>query len=257
MPGRPHRVTDAIVLRVVDFGESDRIVTLLTRDEGRTSALARGARRSRKRFAGALQTGALVRIEHRPGRGDLAHLERADVLDAHEGTLADLRRVALVSGVVELLRELCPELAPDEAVFDAAVEVLARIDRETPREELLLAFHAHLLGRLGHAPVLDACVATGVPAPPGRSACFDASRGGVVSRAAGGGPLVLSWPARRGLAAALTSPDPGEAPWDPACRASARAALTAFTERQLGKALRTTAFVADVFARGQDVPGVG
>ncbi len=191
-----------------------------------------------------------MRVEYRPGRGDLVHLERAEVLDAHEGTLTELRRVALSSSVVELLRELCPELEPDPETFDAAVAALGRIDREPPREELLLAFHTHLLARLGYAPVLDACAATGVPAPEGRPAYFDAARGGVVSRAAGGGPLILAWPARRAMMAAVRDPDPGREPWDPDARTLVRRALEAFTARHLGKELRSLGFVAEVFGSG-------
>jgi DNA repair protein RecO (recombination protein O) len=247
-PGRA-RVTDALVLRVVDYGESDRIVTLLTREEGRLGGLARGARKSRKRFAGSLQPGVHVRVELRPGRGELFHLDRAEILDAFEGTLTDLRRMALASGVVELLRELCPELEPDPSTFDAGLGALARIAREPPREERLLAFHVHLLGRLGLAPVLEACVATGVKVPEGRPAYFDPARGGVVSRAAGGGPLLLSASAREALLAALPEGDPGVEPWDEEARALARSALDAFTERHLGRRLRASAFVIEVFGR--------
>ena len=46
--------TPAIVLRAVNYGEADRIVTLFGRDTGRLSALARGARKSQRRFAGGL-----------------------------------------------------------------------------------------------------------------------------------------------------------------------------------------------------------
>jgi DNA repair protein RecO (recombination protein O) len=244
---------------VVDYGESDRIVTLLTREEGRLSGLARGARKSRRRFAGALQPGAHLRIELRAGRGELFHLERAEVLHAFapaglarpsgEGALTELRRMALVAGVVELLRELCPELSPDPGTFDAGLRALACIERELPREERLLAFHVHLLGRLGLAPSLEACVATGVKAPEGRPAYFDPGRGGVVSRAAGGGPLLLSWRAREALLAALPGGEPGEASWGDEATSLARAALEAFTERHLGRRLRGGAFVVDVFGR--------
>jgi recombinational DNA repair protein (RecF pathway) len=133
----------------------------------------------------------------------------------------------------------------EPGLFERAHEALSRVDAEAPREELLLAFHMNLLGQLGHGPILDACVVTGARAPEGRPAFFDPGRGGLVARAAGGGPLLLEWPVRRALLAALDDPDPGPDPWDPETRRSARQLLASFTERQLGKVMRATALVVE------------
>ncbi|HSM92508.1 MAG TPA: DNA repair protein RecO, partial [Anaeromyxobacteraceae bacterium] len=54
---------EGIVLRVVDYGESDRIVTLLTRERGKVGAYARGARASRRRFPGLLEPFTLLSAE--------------------------------------------------------------------------------------------------------------------------------------------------------------------------------------------------
>ena len=55
MNKRTSHKTEAIVLRCLDYGESDRIVTFYTRDYGKLRGIAKGARRSRKRFANALE----------------------------------------------------------------------------------------------------------------------------------------------------------------------------------------------------------
>ncbi|HEX7488511.1 MAG TPA: DNA repair protein RecO, partial [Anaeromyxobacteraceae bacterium] len=58
-----------VVLRTVDYGESDRVVTLLTAERGKVSAFARAARASRRRFGGALEHFTLVHAEARERRG--------------------------------------------------------------------------------------------------------------------------------------------------------------------------------------------
>jgi DNA repair protein RecO (recombination protein O) len=65
-PARIEKVLDGIVVRMTNYGESDRIVEFLTAEEGRVSMIARGARRSRKRFGGALDLFAGLRTHAQP-----------------------------------------------------------------------------------------------------------------------------------------------------------------------------------------------
>ena len=68
--------TDALILRYVDYGESDRIVHLLTPAVGRLAAIAKGARRSQKRFPGTLDLFNQLRVQvDRRRRGGLARLD--------------------------------------------------------------------------------------------------------------------------------------------------------------------------------------
>ena len=89
MPRRIH--TDAVVLKRSEFGESDRIVTLLTCDQGILRALAPAARKSKKRFGGCLEL--FTRIEASitdKGAGKLARMEEAALRDSHEAIKTDL-----------------------------------------------------------------------------------------------------------------------------------------------------------------------
>ncbi len=69
-------MTPAVVLRTVDYGEADRVVTLLCREGGKRSALARGARRSSKRFGAGLSLF---------GVGEATLLERPGAEARHAG----------------------------------------------------------------------------------------------------------------------------------------------------------------------------
>ncbi len=251
MPAPTER-TPAFVLRSVAYGEADRIVTLLTASKGRVSALARGARRSRKRFGGALEPYALLEVELGAGRGQLARLAGATVTRANAGILTSLERMGAAGAALTWTRELGVDGQPDPDVFALVHEVLA--DLAAPgvhARKRVLVFQARLLALHGLAPQLDACAVSGDPCPPGRAAYFDPSRGAIVRRRhAGQGHLLLSAPARAGLRTALAGEGAEEPPWSDAVQSEVSAVLRAHVRAQLGKDLGG----ADVLARGGASP---
>ena len=85
------RISEAIVLRHIDYGEADRIVSLLTLDQGLLKGFARGARKSRKRFGPALEPFAQVRVTWKDGgRGDLVSLQEAELVDLRTGLRGEM-----------------------------------------------------------------------------------------------------------------------------------------------------------------------
>src|SRR5437870_1821472 len=98
-----------VVLKTTPLRESDLLVVLYTSTHGRLAAVARGARKSQRRFAGALQLLVLGRYElgRRP-RGDLWALESADVVREWTQLTADVVSVAHASFVAELVGALLP-----------------------------------------------------------------------------------------------------------------------------------------------------
>src|SRR5512147_1565246 len=108
----------AVVLRTVDYGESDRVVTLLTRERGKVSAFARGARASRRRFGGALEPFTLLVAEARARSGsDLLGLESVSVERGFGGIRTDLARIACAGYAAELCRELVRDHEPHDELF--------------------------------------------------------------------------------------------------------------------------------------------
>jgi len=102
--------TEALVLRSVDFGESDRIVHLLVPDSGRLTAIAKGARRSVRRFPGTLDlfNHLRVQVERRRTAG-LARLEQATLIEAFTPLRREPARFGLACYLLELLDRLAPE----------------------------------------------------------------------------------------------------------------------------------------------------
>src|SRR5499427_3856541 len=93
----------AIVLRARDYAEADRIVTLLTRDFGKLSGIAKGAKASRRRFERKLEpfTNAMLYFRRRP-HGQLIFITRAERLEGAPREFDDLGQIALGSYMLEL-----------------------------------------------------------------------------------------------------------------------------------------------------------
>ncbi len=122
--------TDAVVLRALDYGETSRIATLLTRAHGVVGALARGARRPTSRFGSTLQPMACIEavLYVKPGRGlqtlkEAAHLVRFPNLDGR-----DLARVTAGLRAVEATRLTLDEGDAHPRALDRLIETLAFVD---------------------------------------------------------------------------------------------------------------------------------
>jgi len=202
---RPAVRTTALVVRLADHGEADRIVGLFSRGLGLISAIAKSARRSTKRFGGALQSGQLLDVELVRSTGTLARLESARIVDPHLGLLTDLAKLDEAAMVLRSLRDHLPENEPDPELFDFACLHLEQLAADGPSASRRLFFRLRLFDRLGVGPSLEQCVRCGKAAGD-RAAYVDPRQGGLVCRACGGGGLVVSADARA-LARALREAD--------------------------------------------------
>ncbi len=147
-----------MVLHVRNFGEAHRIVELCTAEDGRIAAVARHARSSRRRFAGALDlfVHASVRVS---GGSGLWTLHEAAPLSARVGIRTDLARFARASRLVEAVRLLVPEHHRAPEVFAGLTAALDALDRG--ELEAACDFYPRLLAAQGILPDLAACVGCG------------------------------------------------------------------------------------------------
>jgi DNA repair protein RecO (recombination protein O) len=156
---------EALLLRSVDYGESDRIVHFLMRDYGRITAIAKGARRSRRRFPGTLDVFNCLQVEGRLGpRTSMAFLETARLIDPFLGLRRDPARYALASFLTEMLDRLSPEgIGGQEAerLYSFAIESLALLETLRPDPTLRVLLELRALDALGLRPELGRCVRCG------------------------------------------------------------------------------------------------
>lgn len=153
--------TPAILLRAVDYGEADRVLTLFGRTTGAVGAIARGARKSQKRFAGlGLCSVGDVELRER-GSAELLTLERFDHKLSFMKLGGDVVRMGHAAYVAELVAKLCAPRQPEPRLFDFLLAFLERLDAQGPSESRLRVFELGLLDLLGFAPALASCATCG------------------------------------------------------------------------------------------------
>jgi DNA repair protein RecO (recombination protein O) len=173
--------TQAIVLRTVEFSETSYVVTLFTEDFGKIGALAKGARRPKGPFEGALDLLALVRIVFlRKSSGGLDLLTEAKLERCFRSARRDLTRLYAGYYVAELLTELTDEGDPHPELFAAASDTLQALDQGEPLVENILHFEVAALQHLGHFPLLTDCVGCGRNVPLTGRVRFGLVAGGVL-----------------------------------------------------------------------------
>lgn len=199
----------ALLLGRVHFGEADLILHFFTDVSGRISALARGARKSKKRFAGTLEPMHTLRIEcSKSARGDLHTLKSAELALPRTGLTARLETLEAAGKALKWLRRAAPHETPEPALWQSISVMLDELATPEGAEHsagLLTAFGLRLLEVLGWGLNLVACVSCGKPCPPGRAAWVNPERGGLVCRECGGGPIRLPGEARKQMQLATQS----------------------------------------------------
>jgi DNA repair protein RecO (recombination protein O) len=146
----------AIVLSSLDYGDSDRIVSLFSLEHGRIKAFAKGARKSRKRFGPALETFARIDAQARIKHG-LSGLQQADIVCIYPAIRADLERIAHALYACELVDIITPEGHPLPRLYRLLAAYLDRLETETAVEADRRFFEINLLNILGYRPALKTC----------------------------------------------------------------------------------------------------
>ena len=151
-------VTPAIVLRSWAFGESDKIVSFLTAEFGKVTGIAKGAKRSRRRFVNSLELFSLVqlRFRERP-HSSLAFIYACDLVRPHKGLTTSLEKIAYASYLVELADVLAGEREENRRLFEHLREGLGRMVEKGPSHSFLAFFELKLLRLVGYQPRLESC----------------------------------------------------------------------------------------------------
>jgi DNA repair protein RecO (recombination protein O) len=174
--------TDAVVLHTFDYLESSRILRLVTRDGGVRSALAKGARRSSRRFGSAVDLFAQgsAQLYTKPGR-DLDNLSAFDVTRARPMLAGDMGRFAGASAIAELTMRFGRDAA-DSGLFEAVVDALDALATAASDAALTVALAGawRIVAELGFAPTIDVCGDCHAPLDASSPVMFSHRAGGAL-----------------------------------------------------------------------------
>jgi DNA repair protein RecO (recombination protein O) len=151
-------VTSAIVLRSWPFGESDKIVSFLTEGHGKLTGIAKGAKRSKKRFVNSLEPFSFVNLNFQDrSRSSLAFILGCELQKSYKNLIASLEKIAFASYYVEITEGLLGEREQNRLVFDLLKKGLNRLEIEEASVTFLIDFELKLLSLTGYQPFLDSC----------------------------------------------------------------------------------------------------
>jgi len=186
----PQYVTDAVVLYSMDFGESDKLITFYTTSFGRLKGIAKGAKRSKKRFGINLEPLSLVRLHFFEKKEDsLVRVSACDLLNPFQGIRDDLFKISYGSYMIEVVEKLAPERERHPELFTLLIDFLGILEARGVTEDLLRVFEVRLLDDIGLRPHLSDCVACRTPIVGGTGVRFSPAKGGALcNRCAKGVP---------------------------------------------------------------------
>lgn len=189
--GHSFRV-EGVVLRHADWGETDRLLTLYTRERGKLRAIAKGARKIRSRKAGHLEPFTRVTLQLARSH-DLPIVTQADTLDAYLPIHENLVKTSQAAYIVELIDRFTYEDDTENyGIFRLLTEVLSRLEKEPDPWLAIRYYEVRLLDLLGYRPHWFECANCGREIKA-EDQYFSAARGGVLCPSCGRA-LPGAWP---------------------------------------------------------------
>jgi DNA repair protein RecO (recombination protein O) len=181
MTARASHKTEAFVLKSFSYGESDLIVTFFSRDYGKVKGIAKGAKRSQKRFVNVFEPFSLTSVNFTiKNRDALAFIDACDVIDPYAPLRQNLEKSLVASYFTDLVDHFSPEGKVNERLFALLADFLSLIARENTSDAILRFFEIRLLKYAGFEPTLGACIRCKSPLANGASYSFFAREGGII-----------------------------------------------------------------------------
>ncbi|MGA3174783.1 MAG: DNA repair protein RecO [Syntrophorhabdales bacterium] len=171
----------AIILSSRVFGESDKILRFLTLRSGKLTGIAKGGKKSQKRFMNTLELFNHVDIEYFEKSGSqMVRIENADLKSANSGIESSFKRMCIASFFAEFADKLTREKERNEPLFRALEEGLEKVKTVEFTYSLVLYYQFRMLHCLGYLPNFKSCIQCGKGVTEGGMTSFSNERGGIV-----------------------------------------------------------------------------
>lgn len=173
--------TEGLVIRMADFSESSRVVTFFTKDHGKISAAAKGAKRLKSAFESSLDLLSHCQIVYIRKYSDaLDILTEAKLANRFRPQTRSLNTLYSGYYIAELLNGMTEEYDPHPALFDATLETLDVVAQTAEPALAVLKYELTLLDELGHLPEFDHCEKCGTELEAEAGYVYWVSQGGVL-----------------------------------------------------------------------------
>jgi DNA repair protein RecO (recombination protein O) len=168
------------VLGFIDYGEADRIVTFYTDKIGKLKGIAKGARRSKKRFSNSIELFSQSKIIFsRNNKEGLALIENCDVINHYPAIRENLESTMAASYLTDLTNRFTVEEKRNKELFGLIGNFLELIENGNDLEKIMRFFEIRLLELSGYDPVLEKCVGCGTPLDRINTPFFNSRNGGI------------------------------------------------------------------------------
>lgn len=152
----PNHKIKAIILKRINLGEADRIVTAFSFENGKIKFVAKGVRRTKSKLAGSIEPFCLVDLQVSDGK-NLNILTAASILNNYLGLTPELEELKLANYMGEVVDKVVPDETPVSELFSLIDEVLGSIKHEA-KNRLKSYFLAKLFEILGLSPETEVCL---------------------------------------------------------------------------------------------------
>lgn len=242
---------ESIILGVMDYREADRLVTFFCQEHGKLRGVARGAKRSRQRFGGALEPFARLHLQIVLREG-LVQVQGADILTVFSGIRADLPRIGCAGYACELVDRLLPEGIANPRLFRLLAAFLEFLDHSPSTGSARRFFEINLLNILGYRPAIEHCAGCGTDLAGLERLGFSATAGGLLCRSCNAGAMPVAAATVSLLQRCLTTGRFGVVDFTIPALAEAGKLLDASIAIHLSRPLNSLAFLHEL---GGEAPG--
>lgn len=176
--------TTAIILRRVDYGEADRIITFMTPENGKIAVIARGVRKQKSKLAGGIELFSESQVTIIGGKGNLDILASARLVEHYRNIITDYDRVTAAYEVIKIINDITEDEAGSEFydVLKGSLEALNNL--KLPTGFVVSWYKLNILRLLGSEPDL-AKDSSGMKLVEGKNYIFNLNEGSFVYDADG------------------------------------------------------------------------
>lgn len=171
--------TEGIVLKSMEYGEADKIVTIYTKNYGKITAIGKGVRKTKSKFGSSLEILTLSAFLFYKGR-NIDIISQAEIVESFFSASKEVIKFAFATNCVEIVNKLTEEREMNIGLFGLLKEVLHYLRESNDPKLLTLSFKWQTMSNLGYRPLLNHCCRCNKSVEDQKQMYFNIKEGGLV-----------------------------------------------------------------------------